>query len=123
MNSMICTTVGKYCFSLLSAAIIDNMNKSTSGRIFFGLEVIDQNHEKVSQTFRCGKRRQRLNQRDSAYLLSLKRLLSLLNDTSYEHWPHVGHPPQTCPCRLAYKSIWWGRFSLEILFFPSVTLA
>lgn len=98
---MICTTVGKYCLSLLSVAIIiDNMNKSTFGRIFFGLEVIDQNHGKVSQTFKCGKRRQGVNQRDSAYLLSLKRLLSLLNDTSYEHWSHVGHPPQTCPVDL-----------------------
>lgn len=117
LNSMICTTVGKYCLSLLSVAIIDNMNKSTFGRIFFGLEVIDQNHGKVSQTFKCGKRRQGLNQRDSAYLLSLKRLFSLLNDTSYEHWSHIGHPPQICPCRLAYKSIWCGGVSHWRFFF------
>lgn len=116
---MICTTVGKYCLSLLSVAIIDNMNKSTFEIIFFGLEDTDQNHGKPRQAFKYGKRRQRLSQRNSAYLLSLKRLLSLLKDTSYEHWPHK-HAPVDLPTSQSDG----GIFSLEILFFFSLmTLA
>lgn len=69
------------------------------------------------QAFKCGKRRQELNQRDSAYLLSLKRLFSLFNDTSYRHWPQVGtHKHAPVDLRTS-QSGEGGIFSLEILFF------